>query len=35
MEKKRLRSGEEVPINDYDFTSPFITTAKQFEMELS
>ena len=33
LEKKRLSSGEEVPINDYNFTSTLITTAKPFEME--
>jgi Cytochrome P450 len=33
LEKKRLPSGQEVPINDYDFTSTLITTTKPFEME--
>jgi hypothetical protein len=33
LEKKRLPSGQEVPINEYDFTSTLITTTKPFEME--
>ncbi len=31
--KKRGPCGQEIPINDYDFTSTLITTAKPFEME--
>jgi Cytochrome P450 len=33
LERKIMASGEEVPIDDYDFTSTLITTAKPFEME--
>ena len=33
LEKKRLPNGQYVSINDYDFTSTLITTARPFEME--
>jgi Cytochrome P450 len=33
LQKKRLPCGAEVLINDYDFTSTLITTAKPFDME--
>lgn len=34
FERKRLPSGEEIPINDYDFSSTLITIPKHFDMEL-
>ena len=33
LEKKRRPNGQYVPIDDYNFTSTLITTAKPFEME--
>lgn len=33
LEKKRNSCGQEVPINDYDFTSTLITIANPFEMK--